>query len=132
MHSCRGERSRARGSRRKRRTRALLASQAIQCPLQLRCPSGGVVCEAARPWTGPERSSLPAGLLIAFAVAGIYPVPLRLSETVFELRASGFPTLRKKFLVGPVQVCIVRYYGAIQAGALVDRRGRVARVSGSR
>ena len=91
-----------------------------------------MVCEAARPRAGPEGSSLPAGFLIAFGVASVDPIPLRLPETVFEVRASGFPALLEQLLIGPVQIGVVYYYRAIEARTLVDRRGRVARVSGSR
>ena len=110
----------------------LLASQAIQSPLQLRGSSGGLVCEAARPRPRPERSSLTARLLNALAVARVDPIPLRLPESVLQLRPSRFPALHEQVLVDPVQISVVLHDRAVQAGALVDGSGRVARVSGGR
>jgi hypothetical protein len=131
MPFCRDGRSRALGSRRKRRTKkALLASQATQSPLQLGGPSGGVVCEATRPRARPQSSVLTACFLYALTVARVYPFPLRLPESFLELRASRLLGLRQQILICPVQISIVQNDRAIQAGALVDWRGRVARVSG--
>jgi hypothetical protein len=57
----------------------LLASQAIQSSLKLCGSFDGIICEAARTRSCPERSALTACPLVAFDIACVHPIALRLS-----------------------------------------------------
>ena len=79
-----------------------------------------MIGEAPRACLGPE-DAIPAAT--AFRLSLIYPVPLRLPEALFQLGPARFAALGQQFLVHPIEIRIVLHNRAIEAGALVNRRG---------
>ncbi len=76
--------------------------------------------EAPRACLGPEGAvSGPT----AFNVSLIYPVPLRLSIALLQVGPARLTALRQEVLVHPIEIRIVLHDRAIEAGALVNRRG---------
>ncbi len=79
-----------------------------------------MIGEAARACSGPEG---PASDATAFKVSLIYPVPLRLSVALLQVGPARLKALRQEVLVHAIEIRIVLDNRAIEAGALVNRRG---------
>ena len=104
----------------------LLSAQAVQIPPQLRGPRFGAGGEAARTRLGPKSA---LSDISALDIALIHPIPLGLAEALLELGASRLPALRDQLLVHPVEIGVVLYDRAIQTGTLIDRGGRITRIT---
>ena len=104
----------------------LLPSEVVEIPLELRGSLRGIIGQTACARSRPQLSILAGGLSGTIIVALVDPVALGLLESILEIGPTGFPGLGYQLLVGPIQIGVVRSYRAIQAGALIDRRGRVA------
>ena len=79
-----------------------------------------MIGEAPRACLGPEGAISAA---TAFRISLIHPVPLRLLVALLQLGPARFAALRQQILVHPIEIRIVLHNRAIQAGALVNRRG---------
>ena len=108
------------------RPSSLLSAQAVQIPLQFRGSLCGKVGEAARACFSPKGAFPPS---TAFGIALIHPVPLRLAEALLELGPARLAALRDQVLVGPIEIRIVLHDRAIETRALINRGGRVARIT---
>jgi hypothetical protein len=108
----------------------LLPSQVVEIPLELRGSLCGIVGQTASARSRPQLSILAGCLSGAITVALVDPLALGLLEPILELGPARFPGLGDQLLVDPIQIGVVRGDRAIQAGALIDRRGRVTRIAG--
>ena len=79
-----------------------------------------MIGEAARACSGPEGAAADS---TAFGVSLIHPVSLGLTEALLQLVPTRLAALRQQILVHAIQIRIVLHNRAIEAGALVDRRG---------
>src|SRR6266550_4665483 len=109
--------------------RSLLSSEIVEIPLELRGSLCGIVGQTTRTRSRPQLSVLAWVLSGTITIALVDPVPLGLLESILELGPTRFPCLGYQLLVGAIQIGIVRSYRAVQAGALIDSRGRVARIA---
>ena len=105
---------------------SLLTAQAVQIPLQLRCSPCRMVGETTRACSCPEGAVASS---TAFGISLIHPIPLRLPEALLEVGTAGLATLREQVLIGAIEIGIVLHYRTIEAGALISRRRRVARIT---
>src|SRR5882762_862810 len=109
--------------------RSLLSSEIVEIPLKLRGSLRGIVGQTTCARSRPQLSVLAWVLSGAIAIALVDPIPLGLLESILKLGPTRFPCLGYQLLVGPIQIGVIRGYRAVQAGALIDRRGRVARIA---
>jgi hypothetical protein len=79
-----------------------------------------MIGEAARACSGPEGAASDA---TAFGLSLIHPVSLSLTETLLQFVPTRLAALRQQILVHAIEIRIVLHNRAIEAGALVNRRG---------
>jgi hypothetical protein len=77
-----------------------------------------MICETARPCSGPERTFASTA---AFRVALIYPIALGIAKALLQFRASRLLALGDQVLVCPIEIRVVLHDGAIETGALINR-----------